>query len=83
MLNKPTTKLTWFGCGIPGYMMIFKTAVAATLASLLVTSTFAAEEHTIDSIDDNGVVTLDNGDRYQTDDSSVQSWSNGDMVIEG
>jgi hypothetical protein len=64
-------------------MMIFKTAVAATLASLLVTSTFAAEEHTIDSIDDNGVVTLDNGDRYQTDDSSVQSWSNGDMVIEG
>jgi hypothetical protein len=40
-----------------------------------------AERHVIDSIDDNGVVTLDNGDQYQTDDGSVQSWSNGDTVI--
>jgi hypothetical protein len=40
-----------------------------------------AERHIIDSIDDNGIVTLDNGDQYQTDGGSVQGWSNGDTVI--
>jgi hypothetical protein len=40
----------------------------------------AAEEKTIDSIDNNGVITMDDGSQYQTNDD-VSYWNNGDSVL--
>jgi hypothetical protein len=40
----------------------------------------AAEEKTIDSIDNNGVITMDDGSQYQTNDE-VSDWDSGDTVL--
>lgn len=48
---------------------------------LAVAPALAAEEKTIESIDNNNVVTMDDGSRYQADDNAVQSWHNGNSVI--
>jgi len=58
---------------------MFKYLLAAA-ALVLATAAYAADEGDITSIDNNGVITLDNGSQYQTGDD-VSGWSNGDHVI--
>jgi hypothetical protein len=58
-----------------------KTGLLAAALLIAAAPAFAADQHTIESIDNNNVVTLDNGDQYQANDDTVQNWQNGDTVI--
>ena len=53
-------------------------------AMFLLTSaawTFAQEAETVDHVTDDNVIVLQNGNAYQSDDATSQTWNTGDDVL--
>ena len=56
--------------------------ILLVLAFLLASGlAFAQEEETIDHVTDDNVIVLQNGEAYQSDDLTSQTWSEGDDVL--